>query len=80
MFLIFLLHFVTDIVINIIQKNELFGQYMIINYLIDQINGFLSKYIVQKEDQYVNIGLTCILTSCNFWFLSNLGVFFTNGM
>ena len=58
---------------------QLFGLYMIINYTIDQINGQISKYIVKKEDQVTNVTVCAILTSCNFWFLSNLGVFFSSG-
>lgn len=58
---------------------QLFGLYMIINYTIDQINGQISRYMVKKEDQVANITVCAILTSFNFWFLSNLGVFFTKG-
>jgi hypothetical protein len=76
---VFLLHFITDLIINVMMGYQLFGQYMVINYTIDQINGQLSKYMVKKEDQVINITVCAILTSCNFWFLSNLGVFFSNG-
>ena len=78
--MVFLLHFITDIIINLINGYNLFGYYMIINYFIDQINGQISKFMVRKEDQIINIIICSILTSCNFWFLSNLGVFITNGM
>jgi len=53
---------------------------MLINYLIDQINAQISRNMVDKENQYVNITVCGIITSSNFWFLSNLGVFFTNGV
>ncbi len=80
MFSIFLLHLITDIFVNIIMGYELFGVYMIINYIIDQINGQISRFMVKKENQISNIAVCSLLTSCNFWFLSNLGVFFTNAV
>ena len=53
---------------------------MLINYIIDQINAHISRKMVEKEDQYIIIIICGIITSSNFWFLSNLGVFFTNGV
>lgn len=53
---------------------------MLINYIIDQINAHISRMMVDKENQYVNITVCGIITSSNFWFFSNLGVFFTNGI
>ncbi len=58
---------------------QLFGYFMLINYIIDQINGQISRSMVEKVDKYVNIFICGIITSSNFWFLSNLGVFFTDG-
>jgi len=75
----FFLHFITDLIINISMGYSLFGYYMIVNYVIDQINGRISNYMVKKEDQVTNITVCAILTACNFWFLSNLGVFLMSG-
>ena len=59
---------------------QLFGYFMFINYIIDQVNAQISRNMVEREDQYVNITICGIITSSNFWFLSNMGVFFTNGL
>jgi len=54
-----------------------FGIYMLFNYIIDQINGQIAKFMIKSENQATNICICGILTSCNFWFLSNFGVFLT---
>lgn len=59
---------------------QIFGYFMFINYIIDQINAQISRNMVEKENQYLNITVCGIITSSNFWFLSNMGVFATNGV
>jgi hypothetical protein len=57
-------------------KNYIFpGWFWLYAHPIHILNGFLAKYIIKNNEQYLRIGLTCTLTSINFWILSNFGVF-----
>jgi hypothetical protein len=52
-----------------------FGMWILYVYPTHIINGFISKLIINKPNQYVHIFVGCTITSFNFFMLSNLGKF-----
>lgn len=54
---------------------DLFDTSIYYLYPIHILNGFISKYIIKKPNQYIRIGINCTTTSINFFILSNLGYF-----
>ncbi len=56
-------------------NNEFPGKYELYSHPIFILNGFIAKYIIKENNQIVNIGVTCTLTSFNFFMLSNFGYF-----
>jgi hypothetical protein len=68
----------TDLILNLIYPVNTFpGLFWLYSHPIHILNGFLSKYIIKKNDQIINIGVTSTLTALNFFFLSNFGYFLT---
>lgn len=53
----------------------LYGWWIVYVYPTHILNGFLSKYIIKKPNQVVNIGVACTLTGFSFFMLSNFGKF-----
>jgi hypothetical protein len=77
--LMIVLLIITDFILSLMYDGYPFpGWYCLYVYPIHLMNGYLAKYIIKENDQIINIGVTCSLTSMNFFFLSNLGYFFVN--
>jgi hypothetical protein len=77
--LMIVLLIITDLILSLTNHDYPFpGWFWLYAHPIHILNGYLAKYIIKENDQIVNIGVTCSLTSMNFFFLSNLGYFFVN--
>jgi len=75
-----LMLFISDIFTSMIyndanNKYPLIGWWLLYTYPAHILNGFISKILIKDPNQYINIGVTCLLTSFNFFMLSNFGVF-----
>jgi hypothetical protein len=74
--LIIAIMFITDEILHFINAmNPAFGSWMLYMYPIYLLNGFISKAIIQRPNQWVNIGVASILTGFAFWVVSDLCFF-----
>jgi hypothetical protein len=74
--IIFALLILTDLILYLKDPINTFpGWYLVYSHPLHILNGFLAKYIIKDNSQIINIGVSCALTSFNFFMLSNFGYF-----
>ena len=73
--------YISDFLLSLIYNKAgtviypIFGWWLVYVYPTHIINGLITKLIVKRPNQYVNIGVACSITSFSFFMLSNFGYF-----
>jgi len=72
-----LMIFITDLIISLIQTNmPIVGIWMLYTYPVYILNGLIARLMIKDVSQYGRISAAVLISSVNFFILTNLGYYF----